>query len=62
LESVSHKAVLARGYALVFDAAGHPLTTAAAVKPGAGLRISFADGDVRATASGGVGRQAVLDL
>ena len=62
LESVSHKAVLARGYALVFDAAGHPLTTAGMVKPGAGLRISFADGDVRATASGGSARQAVLDL
>jgi exodeoxyribonuclease VII large subunit len=62
LESVSHKAVQARGYALVYDSAGHPLTLAAAVKPGSALRISFADGDVRATASGGAGRQGALPL
>jgi exodeoxyribonuclease VII large subunit len=51
LESVSHRAVLARGYAAVFDAADHPMTIAAAVKPGAALRIEFADGSVRATAA-----------
>ena len=62
LESVSHKAVQARGYALVFDAKGGAVTSAGMVKPGAGLRISFADGDVRVTASGGTTRQAVLDL
>ena len=39
LESVSHHAVLARGYAAVFDAADHPVTSAGAVKPGAALRI-----------------------
>ena len=46
LESVSHRAVLARGYAAVFDPAGHPVTAAASVKPNAPLRLSFADGDV----------------
>ena len=51
LESVSHHAVLARGYAAVFDAADRLLASAAAVKPGAALRIAFADGDVRATAA-----------
>ncbi|MDA8248942.1 MAG: exodeoxyribonuclease VII large subunit [Rhodospirillales bacterium] len=62
LESVSHRAVLARGYAAVFDAAGQPLTTAAAVKPGAGLRIEFADGAVRATAARDDRRQGALPL
>ena len=62
LELVSHRAVLARGYAAVFDAAGHPLTTAASVKPGTSLRIQFADGDVQATAARGDKRQAALPL
>ncbi len=52
LESVSPLAVLARGYALVSDGAGHPLTTAAAVKPGSRLSLRFADGEVKATAEG----------
>ena len=50
LESVSPLAVLQRGYAVVSDAAGHPLTNAAAVGPGARLRLRFADGEVGATA------------
>ena len=50
LESVSPLAVLQRGYAVVSDAAGRPLTGAAAVKPGARLRLRFADGEVGATA------------
>jgi exodeoxyribonuclease VII large subunit len=62
LESVSHKAVLARGYAAVFGADGHPLTKAAAVKPGAALRIAFADGEVRATAAKEDKRQGALPL
>jgi exodeoxyribonuclease VII large subunit len=62
LESVSHRAVLARGYAAVFDAADRPLTTAAAVKPGAALRIDFADGSVRAIAARDDRRQAALPL
>ncbi|MBV9783963.1 MAG: exodeoxyribonuclease VII large subunit [Acidisphaera sp.] len=59
LESVSHEAVLKRGYALVFSRAGVPLTTAAAVKPGASLRLRFADGEVGARAEG---TQGVLPL
>jgi exodeoxyribonuclease VII large subunit len=50
LESVSPLAVLQRGYALVSDPAGHPLTSAASVKPGASLRLRFADGEIGATA------------
>ena len=50
LESVSPLAVLQRGYALVSDPAGHPLTSAGAVTPGARLKLRFADGAVGATA------------
>ncbi len=52
LELLSHYAVLARGYAAVFDAAGGPLTTAGSVRAGADLRIAFADGEVAARAAG----------
>jgi exodeoxyribonuclease VII large subunit len=50
LESVSYQAVLERGYALVSDARGRPLTTADSVEPGARLTLRFADGEVRARA------------
>src|SRR5271169_4913309 len=53
LESVSPLAVLQRGYALVTDPVGHPLTSMTAVAPGARLRLRFADGEVGATADGG---------
>jgi exodeoxyribonuclease VII large subunit len=53
LESLSYHAVLARGFALVRDAKGEPLTRAADVAPGAALNIAFADGHVAATAEGG---------
>ena len=53
LESVSPLAVLARGYVLVSDTSGHPVTSATAVKPGARLGLRFADGEVKATADGG---------
>ena len=53
LEAVSPLAVLARGYALVTDPAGHALTAAAAIPPGARLTLKFADGDVAAKADGG---------
>ncbi len=64
LASVSYVNVLARGYVLVSDAAGHPLTTAGAVKPGAELRLRFTDGERRATAAGGKApsRQGSLPL
>ena len=62
LEAMSPNAVLARGYAAVFDAGGAPLTSAASVAPGSELRIAFADGRVAARAAGrrGDGRQGAL--
>jgi len=51
LSSVSHDAVLARGYAMVYQDT-EPVTQAAAVRPGATLRLRFTDGDVAVTAAG----------
>jgi exodeoxyribonuclease VII large subunit len=64
LESVSPLAVLQRGYALVTDPAGHPLTSAAAIRPGARLGLHFADGRIGATADGArkADRQGQLPL
>ncbi len=64
LEGINPRAVLARGYALVFDAAGHPVGSATAVTPAARLRIEFADGSVavRAERKGGEERQGALPL
>ncbi len=50
LESVSYQKTLERGFALVTTPSGTPLTTAATVKPGAALRLRFADGTIAATA------------
>jgi exodeoxyribonuclease VII large subunit len=52
LESLSYEQVLARGFALVRNAAGRPLLRAQAVEPGAALTIEFADGRVDAVADG----------
>jgi exodeoxyribonuclease VII large subunit len=52
LRALSYREVLARGFALVRDAAGLPLRSAAGVTPGAALDIEFADGRVGAVASG----------
>ncbi|MBS0643534.1 MAG: exodeoxyribonuclease VII large subunit [Proteobacteria bacterium] len=70
LESASPLAILQRGYVLVTDPSDHPITSAAAVKPAAKLRLHFGDGKVDAVAAGGVssgrGRKAAaqeqLDL
>lgn len=62
LESVSHKTVLARGYALVFDGKGGAVTKAAGAAAGAALRVMFADGDVDVTVAGGALRQGRLEL
>lgn len=53
LEGASYQSVLARGFVLVRDGAGHAVTTAGSVKPGDGLRLTFADGEVGVTADGG---------
>ncbi|MGT2503764.1 exodeoxyribonuclease VII large subunit [Bradyrhizobium guangxiense] len=50
LSALSYRSVLARGFALVRDEAGHPLHAADSVGPGARLEIEFADGRVGATA------------
>ena len=52
LDSFSYQNVLARGFALVRDAADQPVTTAVAVTPGAPLSVQFADGEVAVTAGG----------
>lgn len=49
LESVSPKRVLERGYALVLDGNGTPITVAAAAKPGAAWQVEFSDGAVGVT-------------
>ena len=56
LESVSHHAVLARGYALVRDADGAPILRAGAVTAGQEMTIEFSDGHVRASADDGTRR------
>ncbi len=61
LESVSYERVLARGFALVTTARGLPVTSAAAVSPGAALRLRFADGQTEVKAIGTV-KTAQLDL
>jgi len=62
LEGASYAGVLARGFALVQDRAGHAVTSAAAVKPAARLTLRFADGSTAVTADGPAQRQASLPL
>jgi exodeoxyribonuclease VII large subunit len=52
LAALSHRGVLARGFALVRDMDGRPLRAAAAVSPGMPVDIEFSDGRVRARAEG----------
>jgi exodeoxyribonuclease VII large subunit len=51
LDAVSYQSVLARGFALVTNARGAPVSSAAAVVPGAALNLKFADGDVAVKAA-----------
>jgi exodeoxyribonuclease VII large subunit len=69
LDAASPLAILQRGYVLVTDPAGHPVVSAASVKPNARLRLRFGDGEVDAVAQGAGGgkprakaAQARLDL
>ncbi|MBV9347634.1 MAG: exodeoxyribonuclease VII large subunit [Pseudolabrys sp.] len=55
LSAYSYRGVLQRGFALVRDASGGPLHSAAAVTAGARLDIEFADGRIAATAGGDAG-------
>ena len=53
LTALSYQGVLARGFALVRDAEGEPVRSAAAVAMNDPLEIEFADGRVPAVATGG---------
>jgi len=48
LTALSYRSVLARGFALVRDEAGHPLHAAADIGPSARLELEFSDGRVGA--------------
>ena len=52
LSALSYRGVLARGFALVRDEAGHPLHAAADIGSRARMSIEFADGRVGVTADG----------
>ena len=52
LEGASYQSVLARGFALVLDHSGHPVTQASGVVAGQRLKLRFADGDVGVTSDG----------
>lgn len=56
LATLSHKAVLARGFALVKDADGAVIKQAAEVTPGLALSLEFADGTADAIATSGAAR------
>jgi exodeoxyribonuclease VII large subunit len=51
LAALSYQGVLARGFALVRDDAGHPLRNAAVVRQDQRLDIEFSDGHVKAVAT-----------
>lgn len=53
LDAASPLAVLARGYVMVTDAAGHPVTSAAALPGGTAVELHFADGRRGARLDGG---------
>ena len=52
-DTLGYTAVLKRGFAIVKDENGNLLKTAAEVRPGAALRLEFADGEAGAVATGG---------
>ena len=62
LESVSPNAVLARGYVLVRDQAGHAVTQAASLRPGARLGLVFADGERHVRVERDASSQGALDI
>ncbi|MFK0690687.1 exodeoxyribonuclease VII large subunit [Mesorhizobium sp. IMUNJ 23033] len=61
LATLSHKAVLARGFALVKGADGAVIKLAAEVAPGAALSLEFADGNADAIATSGTARPKTID-
>jgi exodeoxyribonuclease VII large subunit len=53
LDGASYQAVLARGFALVRDRTGKPVTRASEIRPHAKLVLRFYDGETRITADAG---------
>jgi exodeoxyribonuclease VII large subunit len=60
LATLSHKAVLARGFALVKDADGVVIKQAADVASGMALSLEFADGTADAIATSGTAKPKVV--
>ena len=60
LESLSYRNVLARGFAVIYDAEGRAIKTAASMAPGAAVAIEMQDGRRQAQIEGsdGVPRRA----
>jgi exodeoxyribonuclease VII large subunit len=52
LETLSHRATLARGFALVRDDRGHLIRQRVGLNPGQSVHISFTDGDIAAQIDG----------
>ena len=52
LDGFGFERVLARGFVLARDDAGHPVTSAAGATPGTGLALIFHDGERHATVDG----------
>jgi exodeoxyribonuclease VII large subunit len=52
LDGLGYQQVLARGFVLARDRAGHPVTSAAAAPPGTALTLTFHDGERAATVDG----------
>ncbi|MBO6620237.1 MAG: hypothetical protein JJ945_16000, partial [Muricauda sp.] len=52
LDTLSHRSVLERGFALVLDADGRLVKRASALSSGDEIAVRFADGDVGAVATG----------
>jgi exodeoxyribonuclease VII large subunit len=59
LEGASYAAVLARGFVLVRNAAGAPITQAASVAPGMRLSLRFTDGEIGVKADRATGQGAL---
>jgi exodeoxyribonuclease VII large subunit len=55
-DSLNYKSVLKRGYALVWDAAGHPVRSPEEVADGQALTLEFAGGRAEATGGRGAAR------
>jgi exodeoxyribonuclease VII large subunit len=53
LESLSFRRVLKRGYSIVWDEDGKPISSVEGATPGRSVEVEFSDGKAAATISGG---------